>query len=461
MHDMPCEIIRDLLPYYADDLVSDVSRNIIDEHLASCQECRLLLESIEREKNRRLNSMAETDKKEFAHLKQQKKNNIQMFALCITISAVIVALFWIFLHWTAYPIRPDCQNLEKYIGLTTISDDYGFGYASVPVTVHETVKVNDKYCYALFEKNGRLACGRLESDFTGWYKKPYGSFVGDTVNPYFTVKLIGTSQEKYLLFAGRNPELNLTHAKIEVEGLSYVVDVPCQTTFMTIVPVDNSLGYSSRYDTSHDMSEETTASADLAYRDDAFHEWKMAETPMIQVFDASGKDLTSDYIKIDETIYNIDPDLSNLKTCVDSYYENLPSLGNAEAVRRIVCVKKFGSCYYVLTEMNEWINILRLSRSVTGRYCIDHLSQGNPDIFKYEIDWMNYKGKSYVIFGCMDCPGYARSVRFNIYDRLDKKLDVFEIELPEDRPDGYCIAISETDKTFGEAAVPREVIFLP
>ena len=35
-----CDIIRDLLPLYADDVVSDASREIIEEHLTDCPGCR-------------------------------------------------------------------------------------------------------------------------------------------------------------------------------------------------------------------------------------------------------------------------------------------------------------------------------------------------------------------------------------------------------------------------------------
>ena len=38
-----CEMIRDLLPLYADDVCSDASRRIVDEHLAECPECSAVL----------------------------------------------------------------------------------------------------------------------------------------------------------------------------------------------------------------------------------------------------------------------------------------------------------------------------------------------------------------------------------------------------------------------------------
>ena len=35
-----CDIIGDLLPLYAEDLVSQASRDAVDEHLATCESCR-------------------------------------------------------------------------------------------------------------------------------------------------------------------------------------------------------------------------------------------------------------------------------------------------------------------------------------------------------------------------------------------------------------------------------------
>ena len=42
-----CEIIRDLLPLYADDACSGKSRTLVDEHLAECPACGQLLEKLQ------------------------------------------------------------------------------------------------------------------------------------------------------------------------------------------------------------------------------------------------------------------------------------------------------------------------------------------------------------------------------------------------------------------------------
>ena len=41
-----CKIIRDLLPLYLDDVCSDASRALVEEHLGGCVECALLLEKM-------------------------------------------------------------------------------------------------------------------------------------------------------------------------------------------------------------------------------------------------------------------------------------------------------------------------------------------------------------------------------------------------------------------------------
>ncbi len=41
-----CEIIRDLLPLYVDDICSEKSREMVDEHLQECSECREVLDKL-------------------------------------------------------------------------------------------------------------------------------------------------------------------------------------------------------------------------------------------------------------------------------------------------------------------------------------------------------------------------------------------------------------------------------
>ena len=51
MAKIPCEIIRDLLPLYQDDICSEKSRNAIEEHIKECESCRTYLKKMEGDDN--------------------------------------------------------------------------------------------------------------------------------------------------------------------------------------------------------------------------------------------------------------------------------------------------------------------------------------------------------------------------------------------------------------------------
>ena len=42
-HNLPCEVIRDLFPSYIDDLTSDVTNILLEEHVKECEKCREIL----------------------------------------------------------------------------------------------------------------------------------------------------------------------------------------------------------------------------------------------------------------------------------------------------------------------------------------------------------------------------------------------------------------------------------
>ena len=41
-----CNVIHDLLPLYVDQICSDESRKLVDEHLAGCRDCSILLKQM-------------------------------------------------------------------------------------------------------------------------------------------------------------------------------------------------------------------------------------------------------------------------------------------------------------------------------------------------------------------------------------------------------------------------------
>lgn len=56
-----CQLIEDLLPLYVDGLLSGASRDLVDDHLATCADCRDLLSSLEEDRDRDLVPLASYD----------------------------------------------------------------------------------------------------------------------------------------------------------------------------------------------------------------------------------------------------------------------------------------------------------------------------------------------------------------------------------------------------------------
>ena len=48
MNDIPCGVIRDLLPLYTEDLCSEESRALVDDHIINCPDCRRAKESMKK-----------------------------------------------------------------------------------------------------------------------------------------------------------------------------------------------------------------------------------------------------------------------------------------------------------------------------------------------------------------------------------------------------------------------------
>ena len=85
-----CAIIQDLLPTYVDGLASDATSAMIEKHIAVCEECRRMLESM-REGEGVGPDEAERDAKEIDFLRKSKKKGRRAVVLGV-IAALLVTL---------------------------------------------------------------------------------------------------------------------------------------------------------------------------------------------------------------------------------------------------------------------------------------------------------------------------------------------------------------------------------
>ena len=89
MNKIPCEVIRDLLPSYIDELTSEKTNQVIREHLQDCESCRAAYTSMQAPESASDQDMQE--KKEIDFLKKNKKRNRRIVFGSIAGALVLIA----------------------------------------------------------------------------------------------------------------------------------------------------------------------------------------------------------------------------------------------------------------------------------------------------------------------------------------------------------------------------------
>ncbi len=85
---LQCEIVRDLLPLYHDDVVSDVTKTAVKNHLDECKECSAEYDSL----CQTLPLNAEENTSQNKYSKMLKKFTLKKILWCITIFAATLAV---------------------------------------------------------------------------------------------------------------------------------------------------------------------------------------------------------------------------------------------------------------------------------------------------------------------------------------------------------------------------------
>ena len=90
-----CNIIEDLLPLYVDDMVSEDSRKLVEEHLKGCPDCRKMQEEMMRENRltavRKDDNSVQINKTEAEPLKKIRRRIRKKRILSVILAVVLVA----------------------------------------------------------------------------------------------------------------------------------------------------------------------------------------------------------------------------------------------------------------------------------------------------------------------------------------------------------------------------------
>lgn len=163
---MKCNIAKDLLPLYADNLVSEETRNEIEVHLQTCKKCAEFyqngLRQIPFELVASNDDLADANK-----LKRVKKRlSKKMFRVILALSAIFVAAFIVMLSYISisHPVTKNDISLSTKV-------DNGYSYVILKVEAGKSISFDSKTEDVLDENN--KVCGQKITLYNLQYKNTF------------------------------------------------------------------------------------------------------------------------------------------------------------------------------------------------------------------------------------------------------------------------------------------------
>lgn len=112
-----CNIIGDMLPLYADDVVSEDTRTLVEEHLADCESCREKYEDMKRELCEQMElSAAQAEKQSLISVKKElKKKRIMTAILSVMAGIIIISVIVGLMNYIKIPVPYEEGRFEVYV----------------------------------------------------------------------------------------------------------------------------------------------------------------------------------------------------------------------------------------------------------------------------------------------------------------------------------------------------------
>jgi hypothetical protein len=142
MKEISCNIIKDLLPLYVDDVVSDDTKKFVEEHLNHCEVCRKEVAVLKKEiiipKSQAARIKDALPLKEFKKKWRNKKVIIAALSIIMTVTVVIGLLSFMTCSYRAIPYDSSIISVEEIDGQLYAQyngDSYGKITAHNPTAV--------------------------------------------------------------------------------------------------------------------------------------------------------------------------------------------------------------------------------------------------------------------------------------------------------------------------------------
>lgn len=172
---LPCEMIQDLLPLYHDGVCSGVSRTLVEEHLAGCEDCGKVLKALDVEievPELEVEKAEPLVKIQMNWEKRSRREKIKYICGGIAAFFVAVTAWWGLTQWRVVPLKANDYIIKKAVQLESgiVHIEYTLMYekASPEMGITEDGVLYENYKRPILEK--RLE--RIPSGSAGVYLDP-------------------------------------------------------------------------------------------------------------------------------------------------------------------------------------------------------------------------------------------------------------------------------------------------
>ena len=141
MREIKCSIIQDVLPLYIDEVVSQDTKEMIEDHLVKCEKCQNEYEVMKRE----LFIPVENKVSIFKKINKKWRNKKVRISI-ISVLATTIILFGLFAYVVYYetviPYSQDLIKIEKYSDNQLVARYYGESYATYHEMLPKSFEIN-------------------------------------------------------------------------------------------------------------------------------------------------------------------------------------------------------------------------------------------------------------------------------------------------------------------------------
>jgi len=205
-----CEVIRDLIPLYVDDVCSAESKKMVENHLKNCNECKEILETIKKDEKSK-NSIEKETMTSF--YKKIKKSKIKTVIISLIVFIIVVLL--IKYIYSCVLFNHIINKAHKY------SDIDNMFIQKMENSLNDEVYVTKKYY-----KDGK-------------FKEVYETYTKDTVTTIYTKYIVVDSDEVITIYpdnkATIEKELEIMNRESMLKSIPFVYNN--DIGFRTITPI--------------------------------------------------------------------------------------------------------------------------------------------------------------------------------------------------------------------------------